>query len=308
MAFVPPKPKIALAPAPPASYRPQATGYRRQATGYRLRRLATGYSRLATGYRLPPTAYRLPATGDWLLATGDWRLATRDWRLATAYRLQATGYGLPATGYRLPATAYRLRATGYGLQATGYRLQAHRLQATGYRLQATGYRHDLLLLKRTIRTDLSPMPAPLASKEEIIDRLFTVFRDRGFEGASLADLSRATGLGKSSLYHYFPQGKEQMAEAVLARALALIDSAIVNAARAPEPLRLRLRKVAAALEQLYGGGRFSCVLGQLSTARIGPRLERACGKPSRTGPRPSPYSRPRAGCPRPAPALLPKTG
>jgi AcrR family transcriptional regulator len=119
------------------------------------------------------------------------------------------------------------------------------------------------------------MPARLASKDEIIDRLFTVFRDRGFEGASLADLSRATGLGKSSLYHYFPQGKEQMAEAVLARALALIDSAIVNAARAPEPLRLRLRKVVATLEQLYGGGRFSCVLGQLATARIGPQARKS---------------------------------
>ena len=113
------------------------------------------------------------------------------------------------------------------------------------------------------------MPAPLASKDEIIDRLFTVFRDRGFEGASLADLSRATGLGKSSLYHYFPGGKEQMAEAVLDRARALIDNAIVEVAQAPEPLKVRTRKIVAALEQLYAGGRTLCVLGQLATATIG---------------------------------------
>ena len=113
------------------------------------------------------------------------------------------------------------------------------------------------------------MPAPLASKDEIIDRLFTIFRDRGFEGASLADLSRATGLGKSSLYHYFPGGKEQMAEAVLGRATALIDSAIVEVAQAPEPLRRRVRKIVAALEQLYAGGHTPCVLGQLATAAIG---------------------------------------
>ncbi len=119
------------------------------------------------------------------------------------------------------------------------------------------------------------MPAALASRDEIVDRLFTVFRDRGFDGASLADLSRATGLGKSSLYHYFPEGKEQMADAVLARALALIDTAILQAARSPEPLRTRVRKVAASLEQLYGGGRFSCVLGQLATAPIGTRARQS---------------------------------
>uniref|UniRef100_A0A7V4XTB7 TetR/AcrR family transcriptional regulator n=1 Tax=Acidobacterium capsulatum TaxID=33075 RepID=A0A7V4XTB7_9BACT len=113
------------------------------------------------------------------------------------------------------------------------------------------------------------MPAPLASKEEIVDRLFTVFRDRGFDGASLADLSRATGLGKSSLYHHFPEGKEQMAEAVLARATGLIDRAILEEARREAPLKIKLRKIVAALEQIYSGGRTPCVLGQLATAAIG---------------------------------------
>lgn len=113
------------------------------------------------------------------------------------------------------------------------------------------------------------MPAPLASKDEIADRLFTVFRDRGFDGASLADLSRATGLGKSSLYHHFPEGKEQMAEAVLARATGLIDRAILEEARSKSPLKVKVRKIVAALEQIYSGGRTPCVLGQLATAAIG---------------------------------------
>lgn len=113
------------------------------------------------------------------------------------------------------------------------------------------------------------MPAALASKDEIIDRLFTVFRDSGFEGASIADLSRATGLGKSSLYHHFPGGKEQMAEAVLQRATTLIDGAILKVARAPEPLRTRVRKIVAAFDQIFAGGRTSCVLGQLSNASVG---------------------------------------
>lgn len=113
------------------------------------------------------------------------------------------------------------------------------------------------------------MATAQASKDEIIDRLFTVFRDRGFEGASIADLSRATGLGKSSLYHHFPDGKEQMAEAVLERATAVIDSEILNAARSSGTLKARIRKITATLDQMYAGGRTPCVLGQLATSSIG---------------------------------------
>ena len=43
-----------------------------------------------------------------------------------------------------------------------------------------------------------------------------MFRAHGYEGASLALISEATGLGKGSLYHFFPGGKAQMAAEVLA--------------------------------------------------------------------------------------------
>ena len=113
------------------------------------------------------------------------------------------------------------------------------------------------------------MATAQASRDEIIDRLFTVFRDRGFEGASIADLSRATGLGKSSLYHHFPEGKEQMAQAVLERATAVIDSEILNVARSAGTLKARIRKIVAMLDRMYVGGRTPCVLGQLATSNIG---------------------------------------
>jgi AcrR family transcriptional regulator len=116
------------------------------------------------------------------------------------------------------------------------------------------------------------MPAALDEEEkaEIVDRLFEVFRDHGYEGASLADLSRATGLGKSSLYHHFPRGKEQMAEAVLQKSKAFIQTAIAEVARSPESLRGRIRKIIAALDQIYASGRNPCVLGRLAVSDIGP--------------------------------------
>jgi AcrR family transcriptional regulator len=116
------------------------------------------------------------------------------------------------------------------------------------------------------------MPAALDAKEKaaIVDRLFVVFRDRGYEGASLSDLSRATGLGKSSLYHHFPGGKEQMAEAVLEKGKAFIQSAVADVAKSSEPLKGRIRKIIAALDKLYASGRNPCLLGGLATSEIGP--------------------------------------
>lgn len=43
-----------------------------------------------------------------------------------------------------------------------------------------------------------------------------MFREHGFEGASVAILSQATGLGKGSIYNFFPGGKQEMMDAVLA--------------------------------------------------------------------------------------------
>lgn len=56
----------------------------------------------------------------------------------------------------------------------------------------------------------------LTTRENAVPALAETFREHGFEGASLAVLSKATGLGKGSLYNFFPGGKEEMMEAVLA--------------------------------------------------------------------------------------------
>ena len=59
------------------------------------------------------------------------------------------------------------------------------------------------------------MPAALKTRDEVVRLLAQVFRQHGYEGATLALMSQATGLVKASLYHYFPNGKQDMANAVL---------------------------------------------------------------------------------------------
>jgi len=55
----------------------------------------------------------------------------------------------------------------------------------------------------------------MAGRAEITPLLAETFREHGYEGASLALICKATGLGKGSLYNLFPKGKEEMAAAVL---------------------------------------------------------------------------------------------
>jgi AcrR family transcriptional regulator len=78
------------------------------------------------------------------------------------------------------------------------------------------------------------MPAPLMTKPEMLGRLLDLFRDNGFDGASLSDISDATGLGKSSLYHHFPNGKEEIALQVLAFLEEQLEQALFEPMRPPE--------------------------------------------------------------------------
>lgn len=60
------------------------------------------------------------------------------------------------------------------------------------------------------------MPRPAThSKSQLAEKLATVFRAAGYEGASMQALSAATGLSKASLYHHFPEGKVEMASSIL---------------------------------------------------------------------------------------------
>jgi len=98
----------------------------------------------------------------------------------------------------------------------------------------------------------------------LMQRLAGVFRDAGFEGASLARLARAAGLQKASLYHRFPGGKQAMAEEVLARALDWMGREVVGPLTAPGDPRARVATVAGRLDDFYGGGRKACLLNMLA--------------------------------------------
>ncbi|MHC6230954.1 TetR/AcrR family transcriptional regulator [Arthrobacter sp. MMS24-T111] len=59
------------------------------------------------------------------------------------------------------------------------------------------------------------MPRTLLERPDAVRALAGVFRRRGFEGSSLSVIQQEAGIGRGSLYHFFPDGKTDMARAVL---------------------------------------------------------------------------------------------
>jgi TetR/AcrR family transcriptional regulator, lmrAB and yxaGH operons repressor len=103
---------------------------------------------------------------------------------------------------------------------------------------------------------------------ELMARLSRVFRDVGYEGATLTMLSEATGLKKASLYHRFPDGKEQMAREVLENAGAWLEEHILAPLKGGGTPASRIAGMVEQLDAFYSGGKQACLLNMLSSARI----------------------------------------
>lgn len=108
------------------------------------------------------------------------------------------------------------------------------------------------------------MAITTVSREEVLNRLAKVFRDEGYEAASLMRLSKASGLGKASLYYHFPNGKEEMAMAVIERANAIFTEQVIAPLRAPVEATKRIGQMVRNLDSYYCQGQESCLLGVLA--------------------------------------------
>lgn len=121
------------------------------------------------------------------------------------------------------------------------------------------------------------MPAPLLTKPEILGRLMNLFREKGFDGASLSDISESTGLGKSSLYHHFKNGKEEIALQVLAHLEEQLERALFEPMRSTEAPRKKLGRMLDTIDTFYEGGKRACLLERLCASVDSRRFRRPLG-------------------------------
>lgn len=122
------------------------------------------------------------------------------------------------------------------------------------------------------------MPALLMSKSDMLDRLMDLFREKGFDGASVSDISAATGLGKSSLYHHFPNGKQEMALEVLARLQHQLERALFEPTRSTGTPKQKLDRMLDGIEAFYEGGKKACLIERLSASVDANRFRRPLGR------------------------------
>lgn len=93
----------------------------------------------------------------------------------------------------------------------------------------------------------------------------TVLRSKGFDGASINDMAEATGLKKASLYHRFPGGKKEIAEAVLKYVSDWNNKNIAQVLQSEEGTpKSRLDKGLLSIKNLYNNGDSICILRALT--------------------------------------------
>ena len=108
------------------------------------------------------------------------------------------------------------------------------------------------------------MPPRGRDRDEVLAALGEVFREHGFDGASLALISERTGLGKGSLYHAFPGGKEEMATAVLAEIDAWFATHVFRPLRGDKDPRQAIAHMLQAVDTYFRSGRRLCLVGVLA--------------------------------------------
>ncbi len=105
------------------------------------------------------------------------------------------------------------------------------------------------------------MAKTVAERADLLPALAEVFRAHGYEGATLALITEATGLGKGSLYHFFPGGKEQMATEVLASIDRWFIDNIYTPLRTSSDSKQGIAAMYAATDDYFRSGQRVCLVG-----------------------------------------------
>lgn len=105
------------------------------------------------------------------------------------------------------------------------------------------------------------MPRLIAERADALPALGELFREHGFEGTSLSMIGAATGLGKGSLYHFFPGGKAEMAAAVLAEIDAWFAAHVFEPLRRHPDPAAGIAQMLEAVDAYFRGGGRVCLVG-----------------------------------------------
>ncbi|MFS8147430.1 TetR family transcriptional regulator [Rhizobium sp. R635] len=113
-------------------------------------------------------------------------------------------------------------------------------------------------------------------RADIVPLLAEIFRELGYEGASLSRITERTGIGKGSLYHFFPGGKEEMAGAVIAEVDAWFEHAVYRPLRHDDAGEAIAAMWTNVNDYFRSGGRI-CLVGAFALDETRERFSAAIG-------------------------------
>lgn len=106
----------------------------------------------------------------------------------------------------------------------------------------------------------------VAERADLLPVMAEVFREHGYEGASIALISERTGLGKGSLYHFFPGGKDEMAAAVLGEIEAWFTTNVFAPLQSDSDAISAIERMFRAVLEYFDSGRRVCLVGAFALA------------------------------------------
>ncbi len=95
------------------------------------------------------------------------------------------------------------------------------------------------------------MARTVLDRSDVVLALAGVFRKRGFEGGSLSVIQQETGVGRGSLYHFFPEGKTDMARAVLEQVGEWFEERIFHPLRTTTDARKAIEDMAREVAEYF---------------------------------------------------------
>ncbi|WP_336781572.1 TetR/AcrR family transcriptional regulator [Paenibacillus illinoisensis] len=104
------------------------------------------------------------------------------------------------------------------------------------------------------------MTRTVFEKSDVIPLITEVFRELGYEGASLSKITARTRLSKGSLYYFFPGGKDEMAAEILAHIDQWFIKNIFEPLEQNEP-RAAIDRMWQEVDTYYQSGQRICLIG-----------------------------------------------
>lgn len=104
------------------------------------------------------------------------------------------------------------------------------------------------------------MARTVYERTDVVPMLTEIFRELGYEGTSIGKITARTGLGKGSLYHFFPGGKEEMAAAVLEHVESWFVTNVYQPLETGDPATAIAGMWQASADYFQAGGRV-CLVG-----------------------------------------------